>query len=183
MLYVVGGTETVAVALQWYPKFMANLPHVQHKLRAHLLERIPELQDREMTYDDVASGRLPYLEAVVYEVLRMARVAPALAREGKSTWSADQGRARGLTELEKEMGAQEERGELMSSDREYHCPRPLHSKGNNDRPARIVRTHDGGRRSSWRTGPECQGGRGEGYRERDIQPSWEWLGKRYRLGI
>jgi cytochrome P450 len=83
MLYIVGGTETVAVAMQWYPKFMTNHPEVQHKLRAHLLERIPELQDREMTYDDVAGDNLPYLEAVVHDCLRMARVAPALAREGE----------------------------------------------------------------------------------------------------
>lgn len=69
--------------MQWYLKFVTNHPHVQHKLRQHLLKRMPELQDRDMTYDDLTGDKLPYLEAVVHEVLRMARIAPALAREGQ----------------------------------------------------------------------------------------------------
>ena len=84
LLYLVAGTETSAVNLAWYLKFMTNNPDVQRKLRSHLLELIPELQDRDMTYEDVDAGKVPYLEAVVQECLRVARVASGFAREGKS---------------------------------------------------------------------------------------------------
>ena len=69
---------------------MTNNPDIQRKLRAHLIEKIPELQDRDMTYDDVDVDRVPYLEAVVQECLRLARVASGFAREGKSLGISNQ---------------------------------------------------------------------------------------------
>ena len=61
---------------------MTNNPDVQRKLRAHLIDKIPELEDRDMTYEDVDVEKVPYLEAVVQECLRLARVAAGFAREG-----------------------------------------------------------------------------------------------------
>lgn len=82
-LYVVAGTETTAVTLSWYAKFITNHPEVQRKLRDHLLERIPELQDRDMEYGDVDAKKVPYLEAVVQECLRLSRTASGFAREAR----------------------------------------------------------------------------------------------------
>ena len=81
-LYLVAGTETSAVALSWYAKYMTNHPDVQRKLRSHLLERIPEVHDRDLTIADIDPGVVPYLEAVVQESLRLARVGSGFAREG-----------------------------------------------------------------------------------------------------
>jgi cytochrome P450 len=83
-LYLVAGTETSAVTLAWYLKYMTNHPNVQRKLRAHLMDKVPELQDRDMVYEDVDPVKVPYLEAVVQETLRAARVASGFAREGES---------------------------------------------------------------------------------------------------
>lgn len=98
-LYLVAGTETSAVTLTWvstvilsgcdgtltlqYLKFMTNHPQVQHKLRKHLLERLPELQDRPLTFEDLTPAKVPYLEAVVSECLRLSRTASGAAREGE----------------------------------------------------------------------------------------------------
>jgi hypothetical protein len=67
---------------------MTNHPNVQRKLRAHLLERIPEVQDRDMTFQDVDPGNVPYLEAVVQETLRLGRITSGVARDGR--WLVDQ---------------------------------------------------------------------------------------------
>lgn len=63
---------------------MTNHPDVQRKLRTHLLERIPELQDRDLTFADVDPGNVPYLEAVMQESLRLSRIAGTVVREGES---------------------------------------------------------------------------------------------------
>ena len=84
LLYIVAGTETTAVTMMWYLKYMTNHPDVQHKLRAHLLERIPEVIERDITYDDVDPAKVPYMEAVVQECLRLSRTASGFLREGIS---------------------------------------------------------------------------------------------------
>jgi cytochrome P450 len=58
-------------------------PDVQRKLRAHVLERIPEVQDRPPTFEDLTPTKLPYLEAVIQETLRLSRTAGGYSREGK----------------------------------------------------------------------------------------------------
>jgi cytochrome P450 len=62
---------------------MANHPEVQYKLRRHVLERLPELQDRPPNFEDLSATNTPYLEAVVHETLRISRTAGGYARESK----------------------------------------------------------------------------------------------------
>jgi cytochrome P450 len=63
---------------------MSNNPDIQHRLRSQLLGAIPELQDRPLTYDDLDTEHTPYLEAVIYEVLRISRMAIGVARDSES---------------------------------------------------------------------------------------------------
>jgi cytochrome P450 len=58
-------------------------PDIQRKLRAHVLERIPEIQDRSPTFEELSATNTPYLEAVVHETLRLSRTAGGYAREAK----------------------------------------------------------------------------------------------------
>jgi cytochrome P450 len=45
---------------------------------------MPELQDRPPTLEDLTPGKLPYLEAVVQETLRLSRTAGGYSRDGES---------------------------------------------------------------------------------------------------
>lgn len=58
---------------------MTNNPSVQHKLRQHLLDLLPQ----PITADSVSSINVPYLEAVVHETLRLSRTASGTSRESK----------------------------------------------------------------------------------------------------
>ena len=60
---------------------MTNHPSIQRKLRDHILERIPELQDRPPDFNDMNATSLPYLEAVIYETLRTSRMTPSSGRQ------------------------------------------------------------------------------------------------------
>ena len=61
---------------------MTNFPDEQRKLRAHVLERFPEIEDRLPTFEDLNAVKLPYLEAVVQECLRLSRTAGGYSRQG-----------------------------------------------------------------------------------------------------
>lgn len=98
--------------MTWYLKYMTNHPEVQRKLRDHLIDRIPELQDRELTFDDVAATKVPYLEAVVQECLRLSRTAGGFAREGGSIFAESGAVPRCCAEYE-----------LTLSDRRHDRPR------------------------------------------------------------
>ncbi|KAG8910235.1 hypothetical protein FRC01_006448 [Tulasnella sp. 417] len=77
------GHDTTAAALQWGTKFLTENPEVQHKLHAELtsvLEDSPE--SRPLRFDEMMSPeRTPYLEAVVSEILRFAKVAVASSKQ------------------------------------------------------------------------------------------------------
>jgi cytochrome P450 len=62
---------------------MTNASDVQRKLRKHLLTRLPELEDRQPTFEDLNAANVPYLEAVVHETLRLSRTAGGYVREGE----------------------------------------------------------------------------------------------------
>ena len=71
------------MTLSWWVKYMTNHPDIQRKLRRHILDRFPEWHDdgRQPTFEDLNSINLPYLEAVVYESLRMSRTAGGFTRQ------------------------------------------------------------------------------------------------------
>ena len=95
ILDLIAGTETSATTLTWvgrgsnvitdhkWAKYMTAHPDVQRKLRAHILERLPDIQERDPTFEELNATNTPYLEAVVHESLRMSRTAGGYAREGK----------------------------------------------------------------------------------------------------
>jgi len=58
----------------WSLKHLAENPRVQHELRRELMSVVPRARGDVFTFDDMQSGLLPYLDAVVEEGLRIARV-------------------------------------------------------------------------------------------------------------
>ena len=64
---------------------MTVFPDIQRKLRKHILDSMPELQDRPPTLEDLTPAKLPYLEAVVQETLRLSRTAGGYSRDGESS--------------------------------------------------------------------------------------------------
>ncbi|KAG8926931.1 hypothetical protein FRC01_008208 [Tulasnella sp. 417] len=81
--FLFGGHDTTSAALQWGVKFLTENPEAQRTLHAELHAVFGDLsEDRLMTYADVTSlDKTPYLEAVVAEVLRCARVAEGTRRK------------------------------------------------------------------------------------------------------
>ncbi|KAJ7152702.1 cytochrome P450 [Mycena crocata] len=81
-LFAIGGFETTATTLQWAFKNLCKHPDVQRKLRAELLNNLPSMDTRPPTFSEICDeDNLPYLSAVVYEVLRCARTTSATGRE------------------------------------------------------------------------------------------------------
>jgi len=79
-LIALKGQESLATALEWGVKFLADHPVVQQRLRAELLQ-LPNYPDsRAITYVDVCGDATPYLEAVVSEILRCAPPSPGDTR-------------------------------------------------------------------------------------------------------
>ncbi|KAJ7815931.1 cytochrome P450 [Mycena leptocephala] len=82
MTYALGGSETTAITMQWALKILCKHPDVQHKLRSELLANLPAITTRPPTYAEISDeANLPYLSAVLYEILRCARTAPAVTRD------------------------------------------------------------------------------------------------------
>jgi hypothetical protein len=68
--------------MHWLVKFLSRHPAVQRKLYRELAAELPPLGERMVTYEELSSTtHLPYLSAVVYEILRICRTAPASSRE------------------------------------------------------------------------------------------------------
>ncbi|EIW76168.1 cytochrome P450 [Coniophora puteana RWD-64-598 SS2] len=65
-LMVVAGYETTSIALTWALIELSRNQDIQSKLRAELAE----FQDADLTWEDLTT-RLPYLDAVVHETLRV----------------------------------------------------------------------------------------------------------------
>jgi cytochrome P450 len=83
------GSETTAVTLRWVIKFLAANPRVQHKLHGELLRAgIPSTLEDDApltTFADLYSDKVPYLDAVSSEVMRVSKVANITTRESKIT--------------------------------------------------------------------------------------------------
>ena len=57
----------------WVTKFLTGYPQVQSKLRSELNSALPEAvaEKRFPTFDELSRARIPYLEAVIEEMLRL----------------------------------------------------------------------------------------------------------------
>ncbi|KAK7977179.1 hypothetical protein PG988_004669 [Apiospora saccharicola] len=80
--FLVGGYDTTATTMMWSIKFLADHPRVQHKLRAVLARRFEPDDGSEAipTPDQITGSRIPYLDAVVEEVIRCAQTASSATR-------------------------------------------------------------------------------------------------------
>jgi cytochrome P450 len=68
--------------MQWSVKILCKHPDVQRKLRTELLTNLPSIAARPPTYAEISDEvNLPYLSAVIYEILRCSRTASAVARD------------------------------------------------------------------------------------------------------
>ncbi|GAM86974.1 hypothetical protein ANO11243_049950 [Dothideomycetidae sp. 11243] len=80
--FLVAGHETTSGAIQWGVKYLADNPAVQTKLRADLhaacdmYHQSGELPSAEA----IIKADLPYLDAVIEEILRLGNVVPTQAR-------------------------------------------------------------------------------------------------------
>ncbi|KAJ7347439.1 cytochrome P450 [Mycena albidolilacea] len=79
--FALGGAETTPTTMQWTLKILCKHPDVQRKLYSELLEKLPAITTRAPTYAEISDeANLPYLSAVLYEVLRCARTIAVVTR-------------------------------------------------------------------------------------------------------
>jgi len=70
---VLSGFQTTGGATGWVIKYLTGYPHTQSKLRDALHSALPEVvaEKRVPTFAELRSTRIPYLEAVIAEMLRL----------------------------------------------------------------------------------------------------------------
>ncbi|KAF2761845.1 cytochrome P450 [Pseudovirgaria hyperparasitica] len=89
--FVVAGHDTMSTTLCWAVKFLADNPGTQTKLRQAL--RVAHAaavnESRAPAAEEIASARIPYLEAVMEEVLRCGLTVPIGDREVVAESGAD----------------------------------------------------------------------------------------------
>ncbi|KAF2848656.1 cytochrome P450 [Plenodomus tracheiphilus IPT5] len=81
MTFLAAGHETTASALTWAIYCLCRHPDVQSKLRAELRAELPALRDRNTPISSTEIDRLPYLNAVLQETLRIFPPVPLTLRE------------------------------------------------------------------------------------------------------
>lgn len=77
--FMVGGFDTTATTLMWSTKLMADSPRVQSKLRGVLFDTFGE-KNGVPTAERLIAIRIPYLDAVVEEIVRCAQTSSAATR-------------------------------------------------------------------------------------------------------
>ncbi|KAK3302989.1 cytochrome P450 [Chaetomium strumarium] len=80
--FMLAGHDTSATTVAWGVKFLADHPEAQDRLRAELRAALPDaaLAKRTPTYAELAKAHIPYLDAVVEEVLRHANTIAFVVR-------------------------------------------------------------------------------------------------------
>ncbi|KAF4455710.1 hypothetical protein F53441_2027 [Fusarium austroafricanum] len=83
--FITGGYDTSATTIAWGLKILTSNPSVQKKLRDKLQEAFPDVarDARSLTYQELSSANIPYLDAVVDEVLRYGNPVGFLARQAQ----------------------------------------------------------------------------------------------------
>ncbi|KAI1103980.1 cytochrome P450 [Jackrogersella minutella] len=80
MTFLAAGHETTATAMTWAVYMLCKFPEVQTRLRAEIRENLPSIgSNQEVNNNDI--DRLPYLNAVIHEVLRYYAPVPMTLRE------------------------------------------------------------------------------------------------------
>ncbi|OWZ03332.1 hypothetical protein PHMEG_00024955 [Phytophthora megakarya] len=82
LLSLIAGRDTTANAISWILHMLHEHPHVEEKLRAELLQKLPKLatSDEYMpSLDELL--HLPYLDAVISENLRLLPIFPYTSRQ------------------------------------------------------------------------------------------------------
>lgn len=81
--FLLAGHETTSTTLMWGMKLLTDYQEVQRKLMAALRDAIPgaAAEGRQPTYSEITESKIPYLDAVMEEMLRCGRTASAQGRE------------------------------------------------------------------------------------------------------
>lgn len=79
--FLIGGHDTTATTLMWCVKLLTDSPRVQEKLRKILRGSFSEVDgDGIPSPEDITKAHIPYLEAVIEEVIRCSKTGPAAVR-------------------------------------------------------------------------------------------------------
>ncbi|KAK1579576.1 cytochrome P450 monooxygenase [Colletotrichum navitas] len=78
--YLVAGHDTTSAATQWGIKFLTRNQSAQTRLRAELRAAFPSA-DAPPSVGEIIKTSIPYLDAVVEEVLRCCKALPLMTRE------------------------------------------------------------------------------------------------------
>ncbi|KAL6408586.1 cytochrome P450 [Ilyonectria robusta] len=81
--FLLAGHETTSTALMWGMKLLTDHQEVQSKLYEALQDAIPgaAAEGRQPTYSEITASKMPYLDAVIEEMLRCGGTAAAQSRE------------------------------------------------------------------------------------------------------
>ncbi|KAJ4305633.1 hypothetical protein N0V90_001164 [Kalmusia sp. IMI 367209] len=73
---IVGGHHTTSGAMMWLAKYLTDAPHIQKNLRSVLHETLSTATEEErlFTFQEIRQARLPYLDAIIEEMLRINAV-------------------------------------------------------------------------------------------------------------
>ncbi|KAF4429616.1 Cytochrome P450 3A14 [Fusarium acutatum] len=80
--FIIAGHDTTAATLSWGVRYIADAPLAQEKLRS-LLQNVFSAalaEHRQPTTDEIISASIPYLDAVIEEILRLSAVLPIVSR-------------------------------------------------------------------------------------------------------
>ncbi|KZL65274.1 cytochrome p450 monooxygenase [Colletotrichum tofieldiae] len=80
--YLVAGHDTTSSATQWGIKFLTRCQTVQTRLRADLRAAFPAA-DRPPSVTEIIKAQIPYLDAVIEEILRCCKTLPIMSREAR----------------------------------------------------------------------------------------------------
>ncbi|KLP09079.1 related to TRI13-cytochrome P450 [Fusarium fujikuroi] len=81
--YIIAGHDTTGATLSWGVRYIADAPQAQRKLRSFLQDAFSSAlaEHRQPTIDEITSSSIPYLDAVIEEILRLSAVLPIISRE------------------------------------------------------------------------------------------------------
>ncbi|KAI8312741.1 Cytochrome P450 monooxygenase TRI13 [Colletotrichum sp. SAR11_240] len=73
---IIGGHHTTGGAMMWLTKYLTTSPEIQNKLRSVLYETlsVARRENRLFTFQEIRHAKLPYLDAVIEETLRINAV-------------------------------------------------------------------------------------------------------------